>query len=284
MKCPACAASVNFDNNKSSFKCDYCQNQISIIKPISVNNVVPGLNDSDQNKFANYLSILEQSMKAGNYSEAYTYCNKALEINPRAGSLWENKAICSFWLNTLDNLTNDKALEIITYLNASRQNDPDSETYNDTASSISDNLYVIALYKYRRSIPTTNVNGRYIYSNEGLRQSYQCLEMLDICYQLYPRTEYLKYQIDMIDRGNVTWISKSGKRTINSTPANQIGFDAVKKREYLVKKIQSVEPDFAATPKTYKIDNTSSKTIWIAVGIVAIIVTLMIIMASLSSK
>lgn len=244
MKCPACAANVNFDNNQTTFKCDYCQNTISIIKPITVSNVVQGLNDSDQNRYSNYLSILEQSMKAGNYLEAYNYCNKALEVNPKSGSLWENKAICSFWLNTLDSLTNDKATEIITYLNASKQNDSNSETYQQTAVSISDNLFTIAQYKYKSNIPSTMLNNKTVYTNEGIRQNFQCIELMDICYQIYPKIEYLKKAVEMITSGRLKWVKKIGNTVYNSTDANTIGFDAAKKREYLINKIRTVEANY----------------------------------------
>jgi primosomal protein N' len=43
MKCPACAAMVNFDNDQPTFKCEYCKNQISIIKPVTVSEIVAGL-------------------------------------------------------------------------------------------------------------------------------------------------------------------------------------------------------------------------------------------------
>ncbi len=102
----------------------------------------------EQNKYSNYLSILEQSMLAGNYSEGYNYCNKGLEINPKSADLWANKAICSLWMSTVAQLSEEKAMEIITYLNACKQNDPDLKIYTDTAPSIADNLYFCTLYKY----------------------------------------------------------------------------------------------------------------------------------------
>lgn len=148
MKCPACAANVSVDNDKSFFKCEYCRNQISIIKPTQINSFVESLNENEQKLYANYISILEQSMSAGNYNEAYNYCNKALEINPKSSSLWENKAICSLWLSNVDSLSNNSANEILTYLNASKQCNPNSETYSQIAESIADNLWLITNYKY----------------------------------------------------------------------------------------------------------------------------------------
>lgn len=48
MKCPACDANVSVDNELQSFKCDYCQNQISILKPTSINTIVESLNETEQ--------------------------------------------------------------------------------------------------------------------------------------------------------------------------------------------------------------------------------------------
>ena len=47
-------------------------------------------------------------MIAENYKEAYDYCNKALEIDPSCGTLWENKAICCFWLRTDNDIKFDE--------------------------------------------------------------------------------------------------------------------------------------------------------------------------------
>lgn len=107
IKCPACGAGVNIDNNDEYFKCNYCQNQLKVIRSINISNDSQLVNESSRNQFNNYLRILEQSMLAGNYSEAYDYCNKALELNPNNASLWENKAVCAYFLTTDKELKSD---------------------------------------------------------------------------------------------------------------------------------------------------------------------------------
>ena len=74
LKCPACAATVNVNGEQATFTCEYCKNTINIIKPISANPIVDGLEEMEQKKYSNFLSILNQSMLAGNYGEAYNYC------------------------------------------------------------------------------------------------------------------------------------------------------------------------------------------------------------------
>ena len=84
-------------------------------------------------------------MLAGNYGEGYNYCNKGLEINPNSAELWANKAICSLWLSTVAKLSDEKAMEIITYLNACKSNDSELNIYNETSKSIAENLYYLHL-------------------------------------------------------------------------------------------------------------------------------------------
>ena len=244
MKCPACAANVSVDNDNTFFKCEYCQNQISIIKPTNINTTVESLNEAEQKTYSNFISILEQSMKAGNYLEAYNYCNKALEINPKAGSLWENKAICSFWLSSLDSLSNDKANEITTYLNASRQNDPNSKTYENIAETIANNLYVISIYRYNTLRPDVVINGKQDYSKNQMMNILNCLNMIELCYQIYPRVGYLKKVVELLTNGNIKWINTVGSNVTNSFISSNIGFDAKRKRDVLIRKIQAIDKNY----------------------------------------
>ncbi len=273
MKCPACAASVNYDNSQSTFKCSYCQNQISIIKPITVTDIVKGLNDTEQNKYSNFLSILDQSMKAGNFLEAYNYCNKALEVNPKSGALWENKAICAFWLSTLENISDDKANEVITYLNASKQNDPDSKTYQETASSISDNLYSISIYKFNNVQPVY-INGKNDYTQVN-RAQIHLIDIIILCYHIYPRIEYLKYALNLIVKGH--WIEKYKDMILNTSKSTSIGFNAKQKYEILLNDIKAIEPNYTPPMMFKRSVNSAMIIMWIVIAFFLLMFILSII-------
>ncbi len=239
LKCPACGAIANIKGDESIFTCDYCQNKISVIKPIAINNIIEGLNEIEQKKYTNFVTILNQAMSAGNYIEAYDYCNKALEINPNSAPIWENKAICTFWLSTLGNLE-EKAGEIISYLNTSRQNDPNSQTYKGIAKSIAENFYHTIRYKYNSIQPTRQPNNTFAYSFDAEKEMVVCFRLFEMCYQIYPNIEYLKKAIDLMVQG--TWVVGPTSKYNNSYIANRHQFDAARRIEVMVSKINKEKP------------------------------------------
>ena len=235
LRCPACGATLNVDMSQSQFKCEFCQNTINLIKPVTSSGIVEGLSEIEQKKYDNYLSILEQAMLAGNYQEGYNYCNKGLEINPNAANLWANKAICSLWLSTVAQLSEDKAMEIITYLNACKQNDPELKIYNETAESIADNLYYCTLYKYNTIQPDLLLSsGVRTFTPETERQVLSCINVIEICNEIHSNIDYLVQTLRLLNTGKVSWFY----RGLNSGYAIRQNFDAVKKREKLIEKIK----------------------------------------------
>lgn len=268
LKCPACGAVANIQGKETLFTCDYCQNKVAIIKPLSIDGVVDGLNEIEQTKYSNYLSILNQAMLAGNYKEGYEYCNKALEINPKSASIWENKAICTFWVSTVANLE-EKTGEIISYLNASRQIDANSKTYDETASSIADNLYEIARYKYNNVSKVRLANNSYGYDFNGENDFISIFRLFDMCFQIYPKVEYLEKSLQILTSGGM-WVVGNN----NSYISNRHKFDAVKKVQILRNKIKEIRyknPEYRKADekriKEMKIRNENNKIIikWVII-------------------
>ena len=281
LKCPACGAVANIQGNETIFTCEYCQNRIAVMKPISINSVVDGLNEIEQTKYSNYISILNQALSAGNYKEAYDYCNKALEINPKAATLWENKAICTFWLSTMGNLE-EKTGEIISYLNASKQNDSNSSSYEDTTKNIADNLFEITKYKYNSVSMVRNANNAFSYDFNDENEFISCFRLFDLCYQIYPKLWYLEKSLKLLTTGSM-WIAGNS----NSFISNRHKFDAVRKAQILKDKIKQIrykDPEYRKADekreREMKISNENNKILskWIiifglALGIIGIIIT-----------
>lgn len=236
LRCPACGSTLKVEGNETHIKCEYCQNPINFIKPLTSNSIVEGLNEIEQNKYSNYLSILEQAMLAGNYTEGYNYCNKGLEINPNSAELWANKAICSLWISTISQISEEKAMEIITYLNACKRNDPNSRIYEDTSKSIAENLYYATLYKYNTLQPDHyNPGGALTYSVETERAIISCLKIMQLCFQIYPEYTYLLQELRLINHCKLYLFDNRGQ---NSNNALRHGFDAVKVRQKLIEEIR----------------------------------------------
>jgi tetratricopeptide (TPR) repeat protein len=236
LRCPACGAALSFQESADRLICEFCRNNILIIRPLSANSIIAGLTAAEQMKYKNYLSILEQSMLAGNYSEAYDYCNKGLEINPNAAELWGNKAICSLWLNSGSGISEEEALEIITYLNACRNNDTDRKIYPEIAPSIADNLFSSTLYRYSRLKPDQqNFESAMTYSPSAEAEVMECIKIMQLCYRIEPNMFYLLEALRLVGAGKINWFGHNGG---NSPSAQRQGFDAVKTREILLGEIR----------------------------------------------
>lgn len=236
LRCPACGATLNVDGNETHFNCEYCQNPINVIKPLTSKSIIEGLTEAEQNKYRNYLSLLEQAMLAGNYTEGYTYCNKGLEINPHSAELWANKAICSLWISTVSQISEEKAMEIITYLNACKQNDKDGKIYNETAPSIAENLYYCALYRYNMIQPDQyQPSSAMTYSFDAEKGVLSCIRVIHLCFQIYPDYSYVIQALRILNVGKIAWYTVKGS---NSNNAIRQGFDAIKLREKLIEEIK----------------------------------------------
>ena len=245
LSCACCGARLEDFQGKNEVTCDFCNNITRVIRPVNVN-----LSDSiDKNKkenFANLVAIMEQSMIAENYKEAYDYCNKALEIDPLCGTLWENKAICCFWLRTDNNIIESQAKEIITYLNAAKNNNPDSITYNSTVDNLSFNLYFAAWYRYTIVSPDSlTANNKPGYTMELVKKVVSYLNMMEIAFDLSPTELYLKDAIiELSGTEKIQWIDTNNNEVINLIDINKLGTNPAKLWERLIAKVKKVNPNY----------------------------------------
>lgn len=251
LNCASCGAPIENFQGRTEIVCDYCHNTTQIIRPIPINKNIVTLSENDSSRFDNYISIMNQSMVAGNYKEAYDYCNKALEINPQIAALWENKAICSFWIRSNSEVITTEANEILSYLNAAKKADPNSPTYNNTAFSISSNLFFAVYYRYEKmkyDMYDFEKNKYTSYTLRSLFEIFNYLKLMNICFDIYPETVYLKTAVNELTGLNkAKWIGldNNNKRVnINFQENSQI--DALKTRQIYIKKIQNIEPTYVA--------------------------------------
>lgn len=103
------------------------------------------------------------------------------------------------------------------------------------------------------------------------------LDVLELCYNICPKVEYLKRIVDLYIYGNVKWVTQNNGKYYNSFVANGIRFDAVRKLDYLRSKIQTIDKDYEipGITKDNETDKFSfknyKKIIWIILGIFALI-------------
>ena len=216
LNCTSCGASLSGFEGKNEVRCDYCNTTIMVLRPRSVNVVQGNLSSDNFDRLNNYVEILQKAIRAGNYSEGYEYCNKALEINPNIGSIWENKAICAFWRSVSflndDKITITNAREIKTFLNASKENDPTSETYGITSDAIGSNLATILKIKLKLMSPDVSsvVNKVTIqtYSSRAAIRAKDYLETMETAYDIMVNKDIniLTYLVkEFSNEGKLLW-------------------------------------------------------------------------------
>jgi len=224
------------------------------------------------------------------FQEAIECYNKALEINPNIGAIWENKAICAFWrsvgfLNE-DKIVSSNAREIRTFLSASKENDPNSETYNLTADAIGSNLATILQLKIAIKAPdqTTKVGGVEVkmFSVGQLNRIKDCLETMETAFEIMENKDIsiLKYLVNEYSNlGKVKWWEPI-KSYGDDSPSNlklslngeSSGIDVQRKREGLIKKIQSIEPGY--TPPAIKVTLMPKWVFYFGIAFIVLMVIL----------
>ena len=246
LSCSCCGAKLDGFQGKDEVECDFCDNVTRIIRPISV-KVSDRIESTKVDNFQNLIKIMEQSMIAENYKEAYDYCNKALEFDPSCGTLWENKAICCFWLRTDNDIIESQAKEIMTYLNAAKNNDPESLTYKSTASNLAYNLYFAAWYRYTLIGPDVqDKNGNLVsYSWNVLKRLISYINMMELAFDLNPTELYLEDAvIEFSNHNKVMWVAEKNGVITNLLDINSLGTNPLKLRERFITKIKKINPNY----------------------------------------
>jgi hypothetical protein len=248
VSCSCCGAKLDEFQGKEEVKCDFCDNITRVIRPVSV-NISEGMDSTKTDNFINLIKIMEQSMVAENYKEAYEYCNKALEIDPSCGTLWENKAICCFWLRTDNDIIESQAKEITTYLNAAKNNDPNSATYESTASNLAFNLYFAAWYRYTLVGPDVpDKSGKMVsFSWTPIKKMVAYIGMMELAFDMSPNESYLTDPIkELSGLSKARWIEDKKGELVNLMDITKLGTNPVKLRERLIIKMKKINPNYEA--------------------------------------
>ena len=280
LKCTSCGAGISGFEGKQEIDCDYCGTLNKILRPKEVFISNLSLSSDNAEKLNNYIEILQKAMRAGNYNEGYDYCNKALEVDPNIGALWENKAICSFWLNINfindDKIADTDAREIKTYLNASKENDPDSNTYTETADFIGYNLGLIAKLKYVVNIykDVKDAQGNLFgFSREMCVKAKKYHELMETSFDIMENkdTNFLEFIVDdLCNLKSINWIDLVKGNYIPSSMSLLISYQVIKKRELLIELIKKYNIDYVAPEIFIKKPN------YLVIYLVAIVIIIII--------
>jgi hypothetical protein len=92
--CPSCSGDLQVPDNISSVKCMYCGNEV-ILNTSKSSSGGPDIKNLKQ--------MAQQAAEAENYDEAYSYYNRALEIDPNDIDSLIGKGTAAGWSSTLAN-------------------------------------------------------------------------------------------------------------------------------------------------------------------------------------
>jgi tetratricopeptide (TPR) repeat protein len=276
LKCASCGASLENFQGKTEAVCEFCNNTTQILRPIKVNTSVIKLAENDSARFNNFISIMEKSMVAGNYKEAYDYCNKALEVDPNTAALWENKAICSFWLRSDSEIIESEAKEILTYLNAAKQAEPDSPTYSNTARSIASNLYFAVYYRYWRMSCDWSSDGKNYdsYSAESTKKIVNFIKLMNLCFDIYAQKMYLETAVnELTGLAKMTWVGYDDNNNLaNMNWCANYSVDPLKMRENYIAKIKKIDPSYIAPDFPPPSESTPTWVWYLVAGIILFVI------------
>ena len=277
LKCSSCGASLDHFQGKTECRCDFCGNTTKILKPLKVSLSNLKLSEGDQGKFNNLIEIMQKALLAGNYKEAYDYCNKALEIDPSSGSLWENKAIATFLIRSEGDIIETEAKEIVTYLNTAKQCDGETESYKETAYLIAWNLYSAIEWRYRQIRPdesTDNGKTYTVYSDKLTRRIIALLNIMNLCFDIYPIIEFMEIPVnELTNKGKFKWVQVSeGKDPVNMSWCRGYSFDPLVMRNKMIAKAKALDPNFVVPEFTVPEKKTPN---WVYIAGVVIVLFLL---------
>jgi len=279
-QCPSCGGSLEIESIEET-KCKYCGTISIIIPPVKSNLDNLNIAEDQLGKLKNILFVIEQSITAGNFKEAYDFCNKGLEINASLGSLWENKAICAYWLEQTDNLISTDAREILTFLNAAKKVDPNSKSFQSVAEKIFSNLFNRLSYSVNKLDwrSATSFNEELccgIFTEEVYKKVLRIMNVMELCYDVYPDLRFLDYVIkEFSGHGKLLWTEQWPDGKITNIHNHKINFNASEKTAQLINKIKKDHPNY--NPPKIKLKGKVIKRYNVAIIIIFILISIAIL-------
>src|SRR5579871_470226 len=93
-KCPQCSGALQLPDDREVVKCMYCG--VDVVVQQAIQFVSPNSK--------NFMELAKSAAAAANYSEAYAYYTRVLEIEPRNAEAWIGNGVAAGWLSNLREL------------------------------------------------------------------------------------------------------------------------------------------------------------------------------------
>jgi hypothetical protein len=274
--CSSCGSLLRHVEGNSVATCIFCGNVTQVVRPVRVKFNSTDLSVNEIRHSNNYLSILEKSIIAGNFSEAYFYSNKCLEIDSRLAAFWENKAICSYWLRSNSELNELFFREIQTYLNMVIVTEPNSLTHKTTSRLISANLFNSVYYKYSMMVCDSSSNGKKLdtFSPIATMEIVNHIKLMDMCFEMYPTRTYLETAVvELTGLNKMLWIGlNSNYQRVNMDWCANYKIDAIGMRIEFIRKIKEVDPSYVEPDFPPVVKAESNLILWVIIGIMVLVI------------
>jgi hypothetical protein len=163
-------------------------------------------------------------------------------------------------MRTDSDIIETEAKEILTYLNAAKQADTNSKTYEDTAYSISSNLFYAVYYRYLMVTPDVySSNGKDLdrYSFNASKKILSYIKIMELCFDIYPVSIYLDDAIkELTNLSKMIWINfdKNGNKVTDDWWIKNFSFDAVRTRDRYISKLTKLNSNYIAPEFTKEDD------------------------------
>jgi hypothetical protein len=232
--CPSCGSSLKLIEGIDIIECEFCNTKVNILRPVSIdrNKLLLEISDLERSKFDNLLILLENALIAGNYNEAYEYCGKALELNPKSSMLWENKAICTFWLCNEIDVFKTKGREIKTYLSKAKELNESSELLTENSKNIASSLFLVG-EKWWKLFFSEKIEVIMMNSDS----LYEIIVLYKTCFEIYPEPKYLKVAIEKLSY--MWW----------KAPSLQEKYRPLEMKDNLIKQLQVIDCNYTPPQK-----------------------------------
>ncbi|MGD0711923.1 MAG: hypothetical protein ABR968_12175 [Bacteroidales bacterium] len=273
LQCPSCGDSLD-DEGKGEAKCKHCGTISIIIPPAKSNLNNLNINEEWKLRLKNILFSIEQSISAGNFIDAKNFCDKGLEIESSLGSLWENKAICAFWITKTEDIIETGAQEIFSYLKTAKLVEPNSTTFKSTAEKIFINLYNCLLSQLENIYDTTN---KYIYTKEDYIEVIKIMNFMELCYDKYPdiNLRFIDYILkEYSDNNKMIWTeqwSNGAIKTEKNVSDRKVSFNPAEKYLQLIEKVKKNHPNYNL-PKIKLQKNYYTTIAYLLIFIIALLI------------
>ena len=102
--CPNCGATVNVPEGVNEVQCEYCK---TLVKNEEATHEFEEVSKAP---YGSLLLIADTALEGGNFSEAYTYYNRVIEMSPTFADAWLKKGIAMVRMSTIGNLKISEAI------------------------------------------------------------------------------------------------------------------------------------------------------------------------------